>query len=216
MRRSRTFLGLVPLLTVLTLLAGCGPPADDEVKVIEPSKVPYNLLDDTTAAPSGPSSDASGGPRLYWVDARDRLVPRAPASYCVNTLSGLSRNLLSQLAIGPSASDHSAGLGTALPPARWIRVVEIENRTALLSISGDETITTSRVDLAVAQAVLTLTSVTGVDRVEIESDGNPLQVPLPSGELAPGSLRRDDYSSLIEGPDDVTSGRASGREELCP
>lgn len=216
MRRLRTPAAVVALLALSGLIASCGAPADDKVKVIEPTAVPYNLLEDSTVAPSGPASDATSGPRLYWIDAQDRMVPRPPASYCVHTLPGLSRDLLSQLAAGPSESDLSHGLGTALPPAVWVSVVEIEDRTALLSISSDETIATNRVDLAVAQAVLTLTSVAGVDRVEVESAGTPLQVPLPSGELATGSLQRDDYRSLLVDPADEPSGSATGREVLCP
>lgn len=214
--RLRTTASVGALLALCGLLTGCGPPGDDGVRVIEPTAVPYNLLEDTTVVPSGPASNATSGPRLYWIDAHDRMVPRSPASYCVRTASGLSRVLLSQLAAGPSESDLSHGLGTALPPAVWISVVEIEDRTALLSISSDETIATNRVDLAVAQAVLTLTSISGVERVEVESDGTPLQVPLPSGELATGSLDREDYRRLLADPTDEPPSRRTGREILCP
>lgn len=216
MRRLHTSAAVGALLALAGPLVGCGAPTNDRVRVIEPSEVPYHLLEDTTVVPSGPASDTTSGPRLYWIDPQNRMVPRSPASYCVRTLPGLSRVLLSQLAAGPSESDLAHGLGTALPPPVWISVVEIEDRTALLSISGDETFAANRVDLAVAQAVLTLTSIAGVDRVEVQSDGTPLQVPLPSGELATGSLRRDDYRSLLVDPGDEEPSRQPSREILCP
>ncbi|MGH3350084.1 MAG: GerMN domain-containing protein [Nocardioides sp.] len=208
------------LLVVLGLLglglAACGAPTDGKPREIEGSDIPYNLLEEPSAAPSRPASDAASGPRLYWVDGRDRLVARAPSHYCTKGLGGLTRTILGQLAEGPSEPDLSAGLGTALPPESWLSLVEIDGRTARLRITNEETVTTSRVVLATAQAVLTVTSIPGVDQVEVEFDGEPLQMPLPSGDLATGPLRYSDYAGMLRQPRSEPKQNNAGPEVLCP
>ena len=51
--------------------------------------------------------------------------------------------------------------------------------------------------LAVAQLVLTATSVSGVDGVLLTLDGQPVEAPLPSGELTTGVLTGADYAALL-------------------
>ena len=215
---ARAARGLMSLTLALGLsgLAGCGAPTSGEPREIEASQIPYNLLEDPSSAPSRPASGVVSGPRLYWVDANDRLVARAPSRYCAKRLPGVIRAILDQLADGPSQTDLGAGLGTALPPVAWLSLAEVEGRTARLRITNEETVTANRVVTAIAQAVLTVTSIPGVDRVEVEYDGEPLQMPLPSGELATGPLRYSDYAGMLrQAPSEPKEDRA-GPEVLCP
>lgn len=215
-RIPRRVLALAAGLVLSLGLASCGAPTASKPRAIEESEIPYNLLEDPGNGPSRPPSDTVSGPRLYWIDARDRLVPRAPARYCAKGRGGLTRAILGQLAEGPSQDDLRTGLGTALPPDVWVSLVEIKGRTARLQITDEETVTAGRVVLATAQAVLTVTSIPGVDRVEVEFDGEPLQMPLPSGDLATEPLRSDDYAGLLR---DQSSRPKSDRvtpEVLCP
>lgn len=207
---------LVGLVLGLLGLGACGAPTDGEPREIEASQIPYNLLEDPSAAPSRPAGGAATGPRLYWVDARDRLVARAPSRYCTKGLGGLTRTILRQLADGPSQTDLGSGLGTALPPDVWLSLVEIEGRTARLRITNEETVTAGRVVLATAQAVLTVTSIPGVDQVEVEFDGEPLQMPLPSGDLATGPLRYSDYAGMLRQASREPKEVRAGPEVLCP
>lgn len=208
---------LVAFLGLLGLgLSACGAPTDGKPREIEGSDIPYNLLEEPSAAPSRPASDAASGPRLYWVDGRDRLVARAPSSYCTNGLGGLTRTILGQLAEGPSETDLGSGLGTALPPEAWLSLVKIEGRTARLRITNEETVTASRVVLATAQAVLTVTSIPGVDQVEVEFEDRPLQMPLPSGDLATGPLRSSDYAGMLRQAPSEPKQVNAGPEVLCP
>lgn len=200
---------------LLLAVASCGVPDDDEVRTVDPSEVPYHLLDDVDDVPSGAASGLSG-PRLYWVDAEGRLVGRPAASFCSKTLAGVARDILDQLGDGPSARDLGSGLGTALPPDRWLKLVAITDRTAHLRISTEDTIATNRVVLATAQTVLSLTSIPGVDQVEMEYDAGPAQVPRSSGELADGPLRHDDYRSLLADPAEQPTDRRLRRDDLCP
>ena len=53
---------------------------------------------------------------------------------------------------------------------------------------------------AVAQIVLTATSVPGVDAVLLTLDGDPVEAPLPSGELTSAPLTETDYEPLLVAP----------------
>lgn len=215
MRTVRTSWAAVAAGLLLLVVASCGVPDDDEVRTVDPTEVPYHLLDDVDEVPSGVASGVAG-PRLYWVDAEDRLVGRPAGSFCSKTLAGVARDILDQLGDGPSARDLGSGLGTALPPDRWLKLVAITDRTAHLRISSDDTIATNRVVLATAQTVLSLTSIPGVDQVEMEYDAGPLQVPRSSGELADGPLRHDDYRSLLADPAEQPKDELLRRGDLCP
>lgn len=195
--------------------ASCGVPVDDEVRTVDPAEVPYHLLDDTAAVRPGTTREVSG-PRLYWVDGQDRLASRPAASFCATSVAGVAENILDQLGDGPSDVDLSSGLGTALPPEGWLELVAINDRTAHLRVSSDDTIATNRVLLATAQTVLSLTSIPGVDRVKMEYDAEPLQVPRSSGELADGPLRHDDYRSLLADPTEEPKDEGLRRSDLCP
>ncbi|GGR59689.1 hypothetical protein J2S40_000960 [Nocardioides luteus] len=215
MRLLRTSRAAVAAGLVLLVASSCGVPTDDEVRTIDPADVPYRLLDDSDKVPAG-SSDETTGPRLYWVDPEERLVGRPAASICSETLTGVAKDILAQLGDGPSRRALRAGLGTALPPEGWLELEKIDHGTAHLRVSSDDPITTNRILLATAQTVLSLTSVPGVDRVELEYDDGPLQVPRSSGELAEGPLRSADYRTLLADPDDQPRGRSVRRGDLCP
>lgn len=215
MRAVRTSWAAVAAGLLLLVATACGVPDDDKVRTVDPTEVPYHLLDDAEDVPSGAASGPAG-PRLYWVDAQDRLVSRPAASVCSKTLTGLATDILDQLGDGPSTDDLGAGLGTALPPERWPELVAIKNRTAHLRVSADDPIATNRVVLATAQAVLSLTSIPGVDRVRMEYDAGPLQVPRSSGELADGPLRHDDYRSLLADPAEPPKDERLRSPDLCP
>lgn len=214
MRAVRTSCAAVAAGLLILTVVSCGVPDDDEVRTVDPAEVPYHLLDDADEVPSGAASGVAG-PRLYWVDAEDRLVGRPAASFCSKNLTGVAQDILDQLGDGPSARDLGSGLGTALPPDRWLELVAITDRTAQLRISTDDTIATNRVVLATAQTVLSLTSIPGVDQVEMEYDAGPLQVPRSSGELADGPLRRDDYRSLLADPAEQPKDELLRRGDLC-
>ncbi|NGN92714.1 GerMN domain-containing protein [Nocardioides sp. KC13] len=215
MRALRTAWVAVAAGPLLLAAVSCGVPDDDKVRTVDPSEVPYHLLDDATEVPSGAAGGATG-PRLYWVDAQDELVGRPAASFCAKTLTGVARNILGQLGDGPSSRDLGDGLGTAMPPQGWLELVEISDRTAHLRVSTDDRIGTSRVVLATAQTVLSLTSIPGVDRVEMEYDAGPLQAPRSSGELADGPLRHDDYRSLLADPAEPPKDARLRHRDLCP
>lgn len=211
---------LAVLLPAVLLAAGsCGVPDDDQVRSIDPSTVPYGLLSpgrSPSGAP-GDTDDAAAGPRLYWTDASDHLVARPPAAYCVRSTAALVAAILDQLTAGPPQPDRVAGLGTAMPPQRWVDLVDLHHRTATLRVADTSTLDPARVALATGQVVLAVTSVAGVDRVAVEHGTETLQAPLPDGRLASGAVGADDYAALLSDPAEPRTRAAHSRQApLCP
>jgi spore germination protein GerM len=107
-------------------------------------------------------------------------------------------DLLAALEEGPSAAERTEQLSTLLTPEARLSVSELEQRTARIDLglpagapSGD----TGR--RAVAQIVLTATSLPGVEAVRLTIAGNPVEAPLPTGELTSAPLTAADYAVFL-------------------
>ncbi len=185
----------------LAVLAGCGVPAGGEPTTIASTDVPYGLASPSptpmTTSPPEAKVDTS---RVHWVTAANTLVPR------VREVSGASRRqrlayLLDQLAAGPSAEERDEQLSTALPPEVRISVTALDDGTATIDLDGfTEAPVGGAGRRAVAQIVLTATSVPGVDSVLLELAGEPIEAPLPAGELTDRPLTEQDYAASTASP----------------
>jgi spore germination protein GerM len=77
-------------------------------------------------------------------------------------------------------------------------VAQLSDGTATIDIDGpDEAPSGGASRLAVAQIVLTATSVPGVDAVRLTLSGEPVEAPLPSGQLTSAPLTAADYAALL-------------------
>ena len=218
-KRTTQTSGTAALVAVLLgALAGCGVPSDDAVRVIDDAAVPYELLETPEQAPaSTPAPEQSLSPHLYWVDTTEHLVARTAASYCVATRAEVVEEILEQLVAGPPEEDRIAGIGTALPPEEWVTLRDLDGDTARLQVAPNDAIGAGRVTLAAAQVVLSVTSIAGINRVELLRGDEELQVPLPDGELATGPLGVSDYAALLATPQDLPhSGTPLGSDLSCP
>lgn len=181
---------------LLTLVAGCGVPTGGAAETIPASDVPYGLA---SAAPD-PAPSTSPDPvvepsRVYLVDAADVLVPR-PRELAGATPEEQLDGLLDELAAGPSAAERDRQLSTALPPEVELSVAGLSDGTATVDITGSPAVPAGQASRrAVAQVVLTATSVPGVDAVVLTLDGERVEAPLPSGELTAEPLTREDYAA---------------------
>jgi spore germination protein GerM len=180
---------------LLTLVAGCGVPTGGAAETIPASDVPYGLA---SAAPA-PTSSATPDPvvepgRVYLVDAADVLVPQ-PREVAGATARERLGVLLDELADGPTAAERDRQLSTALPPEVELSVVELGDGTATIDIGGATEAPAGRASRrAVAQVVLSATSIPGVEAVVLTWDGERVEAPLPSGELTAEPLTREDYA----------------------
>ena len=182
----------LPLLVAL-LAPGCG------ISAGAPETLPGGVVA-PAVPPSAPEVPATGPPRTLrsvriFLVSGPQLVDvlrSAPAPGLEATL----RLLLE----GPTAAEIAAGIRSAIAPGTELRSARVEAGSAVVDLSrtfvdlgGEEQI------LAVAQMVLTVTAVPGIDRVRFSLDGEALEVPRPDGTLVPGPLTAGDYAALRAG-----------------
>jgi spore germination protein GerM len=190
-------IGLCAAAAAVAMVAGCGVPTGGEPSTIAPSDVPYGLGAPSPAPPPTSSPEANvDASRVHWLTARDTLVPR------VREVSGTSRrdrlaSLLEQLAAGPTRDERDEQLSTALPPEVRLRVTGLDDGTATIDLDAvAEASAGVSGRRAVAQIVLTATSVPGVESVLLELAGEPIEAPLPAGELTDAPLTEQDYAAF--------------------
>ena len=182
------------------LLAGCAVPTGGTPTTIAASDVPYGLAETTPARPAAPAPEPQGDrPEVYLVTVEEALVPagrEVPPGEAGDQLSAL----LDQLGGGPTPDELDAGLATALPPSVVLTVGGLDGTTATVDIAGPAGAPAGQDGrLAVAQLVLTATSVPGVSAVLLTRDGNAVEAPLPSGELTTDPLTAAQYLGYVRG-----------------
>jgi spore germination protein GerM len=154
---------------------------------------------------------------VHWLIAGETVVPR------VREVSGSTRrerlaDLLDQLAAGPSQAERDEQLSSALPPEAQLSVTALDDSTATIDLdpSGQAPVGVSS-RRAVAQIVLTATSSPGVRSVLLELGGQPVEAPLPSGELTSRPLTAADYAAATVPPSaTVTPEPAPGPPAATP
>ncbi len=187
------------MLLLLLVSTGCGLPGTGDVRTVEDESVPYRLLEDE--APSGPQapegSFREGVPLVFWVAGGERLAPATTGASCEDGVAEVVEVLLDALADGPEEGARSAGRSTAVPPASSLRLVELADGVATVSLDSATLVSADRLPLAVGQVVLTVTSAPSVRQVRLRVDGEQVQVPLPGGALTPRAVSGDDYAALL-------------------
>lgn len=189
------------LVLLLAVLGGCGVTTGGSPEELAPSQVPYGLLSSapTTAAPSS-VAPVGGRPRVYFVSPDDVLVPTG-RDVSAGSLRSRLADLLGQLTSGPTSDERGHELTTALSPAAELSVAAVEGDTVTIDLTGPgEAPSGLQSRLAVAQIVLTATSLPEIRAVLLTSDGEPLEAPLPSGELSAEPLEAGDFDSLLVAP----------------
>ena len=200
MRRNGRSTVLIVAL-VVALLTACGIPQDQEPTttpggVVMPAVAPSNA-----APPDGPADPSPAEPALavflVRADQLEEVVRGAPGGDLTRTLG--------VLLAGPTEAELMSGLRTAISPETELRSARREGDTAVVDLSaafvevgGQEQI------LAVAQVVLTATTVPGVSRVRFLLEGEAVEIPRADGTLSSESLGAADYEGLLAGRDPMT------------
>jgi spore germination protein GerM len=189
------------IVAVLAVLSGCGVTTGGSPEELPPSDVPYGLLSQTPTPAAPPSVAPTGSqPRVYLVSADDVLVATGRDVEGAGSRARLA-DLLAQLSAGPTADELDDELTTALPPGAELSVVGVEGDTVTVDLTGPgEAPSGLQSRLAVAQIVLTATSLPEIRAVLLTSDDDPLEAPLPTGELTTAPLEADDFTSLVVAP----------------
>ncbi|MGD9958709.1 GerMN domain-containing protein [Nocardioides sp.] len=200
MNRAWSASVVVGLLMVGTL-ASCGLPSGEDTATVSDDAVPFGLMAPTDSA-SRPGNDSPtpvepGEPAVIWVNGADRLVALPEGSSATGDPERLVAEVLERLVDGPT--DASAGgLSTALAPDVGLALVDLDRGAAVIEVDpGTQRPSPEQLPLAVGQIVLSCVSVPGVDQVQLLTDGEPIDVPLPGGALSSGPLGRSDYNELL-------------------
>jgi spore germination protein GerM len=174
------------ILSGVLLLMACGIPIESEPEAID-------IDVETSPEDDGPPPGERAAASIYLVRdealvhvTRDLPTPSSPEIIFDSLLDGVTD------------PEELANLRTAIPPGTSALGVRTEGAALVVdlslefvSVGGEEEI------LAVAQIVLTATSIEGVDRVVFFVEGVPTDVPVASGALSTEPVAADDYASLV-------------------
>lgn len=174
------------IVLLFLALVGCGVPMESEP---DPIEVEAAADPDDERPVLGDLSAVS----MYLV-RDDLLVPVTRDLPSPPTPKIVIDSLLSSV----TEPEQRANLRTAIPPGTRALRVEVDGAVLRVDLSrefaavgGEEEI------LAVAQIVLTGTSIDGVERVVFELEGVPTDVPVASGALSVDPVGASGYDSLI-------------------
>ncbi len=188
------------LLAGLLVVAACGAPGDGSTRAVADEDVPYRLLQPAVDAPApstGPPGSSLTVPQVFLVDPEGQLVAR-PLEVPTGDAGRVAAAALAALAGGPTDSQRSAGLSTALGPEARVDLVDALDGTARVELDvSSSALSADRLPLALGQVVLTAVSVQGIDRVLLLRDGEPATAPLPGGEQTSRPLVAADYAPLL-------------------
>lgn len=192
---------LAVLCAVLLAVTGCGVPTGGPPTAVPDAEVPFGLLSPSPQQPAPVSAaPGRGEPRVHLLEGADRVVARVrPLS--AGPVDQQLQLLLDDLAAGPADEELDEGLGTALAPDIDLDLSSLTDGTATVDVGGAAEVPIGReTRLAVAQIVLTATSLDGVTAVRLLVDGAPVAAPLPSGRLTDEPLTAGDYLGTVAGP----------------
>ncbi|TQN38066.1 sporulation and spore germination protein [Blastococcus colisei] len=200
-RRRAVPAGLVWAMALC--VGGCGVPAGGAPEAIPSSEVPYGLAQaspESTSAP--PASAPVEAPfQVFLVSAGDVLVGR-PREVEGGTLRERLAHLLASLEESPTAAEREEQLSTVLSPEVRLSVSDLSDGTATIDLGSPTAAPSGAAGRrAVAQIVLTATSMRGVDAVRLTIAGDPVEAPLPTGELTSAPLTASDYATFLTAPE---------------
>lgn len=183
---------------MLAMLGGCGVPTGDPAQPIPASEVPDRLTAATVEPQLTEPPDALMMPAQVFLLASDDSLVARPREVAGSSLHRRVEDLLAELDAGPRAGERGARLSTALPPDVELALTGIDEGIATIDLSGSAQAPSGWASRqAVAQIVLTATSLAEVDAVLLTIDGDTVDAPLPSGELTAEPLRASDYAVYL-------------------
>ena len=173
-------------LAVSMMLAACG--VEPQTR---PEPIPSARLPSLTSPQPSDSSTPAARTRVWGV-REQRAVP----VFVTLRDAGIPARLEALLLLGEPGQQ----LGTAV--VRGTRVESVMQRGGLLLVNLSAEFRrapNNDIPLALAQVVLTVTEVPGVDQVEVRAGGVPVALVDPSGKTVSRPLRRTDFAGLVEG-----------------
>lgn len=186
----------LPAGLVLTLaLAGCGVTTEAAPRDVNPPRGPFSALAASAAATPAAVPSGSVDEQLFFIrDSKLVAVTRHV------DIASTAQELVDALEAGPTETERTAGLSTALGGTDVISAVTLTGDRAELALTSPvDSGTRSDVVLAYAQLVCTLTARADITTVVFTQDGTAVGVPRGDLSLSDGPLTAADYSVLIAG-----------------
>lgn len=183
---------------LVLLVAGCGLPGRTEVRTVDATAVPYNLLDPEAQSRPGQIGPVPvGSPLVFWLVHDDRLAPTAVPVSCTDPVDDVVSQQLALLAAAPDAVARAAGRSSTIPSSSELELVDVAQGVAMVEFNPGSSLTADRLPLAMGQLVLTVTSAPGIEAVQVSAAGDTVEVPLPGGALTDRPVTADDYAILL-------------------
>ncbi len=181
---------MTTVVSVVFLGVSCGVPAESSPRQLPQSAIPDALKPSDTVV----STSASPEERVdLWFVRDSQLVS---VTHLVPARADPKR-VIDELLSGPTDSERSGSLRSAIPDAAAVDEVKVSGGKATVGLSSAfSEIPAADQLLAVAQLVLTLTDLRGIGLVEFTVGDAAAAVPLPNGDTSTGSVSRDDYVEL--------------------
>jgi spore germination protein GerM len=199
---------LLASAAALALLAGCGVQADAAPHAVARRTVPYNLLEQapSTTAPSAPTPTTA--PSVQRVSVLVYFVAGGRLKPVVRDLAqpATVQKAVAALLLGPQEDDIVLGLRSAINPSASAQAKRLDAADFTVDLSPEFAQGPSAEQvLGLAQIVYTVTEIPGVTGVRFTLDGAPIEVPTPSGTLAPSSapVGREAFADLGPLPPEV-------------
>lgn len=172
-------------LGALAALGGCGVPVNSGPVALNRSHVPFDLLDPTspTSTSTTVPSPVEASAQIFLVGPTGHLVP---VTRYISVSAPDLVGVLSALVVGPTDAEAAAGLQSAVPTQTTLLGASIAGDLATVNLSGTfgQLVGTAQIQ-AVAQIVYTAAEFPGVSRVAFELAGEPVDVPVASGQQVP-------------------------------
>ncbi|MCB0970648.1 MAG: GerMN domain-containing protein [Acidimicrobiales bacterium] len=186
--RRRGALGAVVVVAVAATVAACGVSAEPDANRIDPSSVPFGLLEAQTTT----TEASSGTPVTIYLLSGDALLDVRRSLPDDGSLA----DLLELVVTGPTPTEQGLGVTSAVAPGT-VASVQTERGIAEVDLtesfgeigSGDQL-------LALAQIVYVLTGQPGIGAVSFTLEGEPIEVPRTDGTASDQPLTRDDFAAL--------------------
>jgi spore germination protein GerM len=226
MNRFRLRRGPAQALIVAAALASCGVPQDDSVRVIAdvPKGLTATTTSTTTTTTSIPPTTTTPPSTIPQTSTTAPVTSQAPPS-TIPTVFALyfvmgdrlikvirsteepadAEALTSLLVLGPFPEDNAPFARTAIEFGDIERITVAGGIATVDLGSKFADLPSSERRRAVAQLVLTLAGRPGIGPVRFRLNGQPIAVPRGDGSIAGRTVSSDDYVSLVDDPETMTT-----------
>jgi spore germination protein GerM len=179
------------VVAMILLLGACGgsrPQGSPEK--LDKDAVPFGLLEEPTSTVPPTTVPQREYPFVVYFMGNEGPVLALRTASSKPDAQTVGKALLE----GPTRDEVQVGLRTSIPKRAIGRIGNVAEHTVTIDLNAPFTEVSGQAQTrALAQMVLTMTSLHGVTRVRFLLDGEPVSVPRADGTVTRAPVRRADY-----------------------